>query len=404
VKRSLYLFSFLLAGSLYANDYDCCCYDPCDCCEVDCCEEYEPNLVEYRCYTPPFYDNSCVCGRALQGDVLYWYAKEMHLPYALMIEVEPSNQNDPPTLAFAPEEYSYMGTKWQPGFRFGTGWTSERDGWDGLATWTYFRSKKSSDEEVPQFGTLPMEPGEQALMNPWINPVASSMFTGQATILFNEIDAHWKLYFNQVDLEIARKYWISKGCTLRPYGGVRVAWTKSEFETFSYLNFGDPIFETDALISFQDKFTTHTLGGGLIGGFEPSWLFGGCCGFFGNVEFALLWQRDKTRKKEDYTSDNQEEVPFVSYTNKTSDIRYVMQSVLDLAAGVRWDFTWCCGRIHTTIDIGWEQHIWFDYNQLHTVADTWTLQGQGQSGFRTYDQMVSNLVLGGGFARLRLSF
>ena len=77
-----------------------------------------------------------------------------------------------------------------------------------------------------------------------------------------------------------------------------------------------------------------------------------------------------------------------------------MTPIIDLAIGFRWDETWCCDQYRTTLDLGWEHHIWFDQNHRNKNLNNFT--NGDVSGFGTYSETTGDLGLGGFVLRLRL--
>ncbi len=145
--------------------------------------------IDCECYTPAFYDLQCDWGFFIDGEFLYWYARETNLSYALKIQSKEKRKVSEETqvfigaqLVFAPQTYEHLSTKWDPGFRVGVGFNSECDGWDYRLNWTYFHNKKSNSISVsPDYittveNTTANVPNpffadnqEFLLLNPWIN-------------------------------------------------------------------------------------------------------------------------------------------------------------------------------------------------------------------------------------------
>ncbi len=89
---------------------------------------------------------------------------------------------------------------------------------------------------------------------------------------------------------------------------------------------------------------------------------------------------------------------------------FTMRAILDLAIGFRVESNICCDRFHIGLDIGWEQHIWFDHNQRFQFRDAmgglsrdsdFTELGFISAGF---DFTHTNLVYGGLAVKIRFDF
>jgi len=218
----------------YAQDTcNPCCACPCEC--KPCCVPKRKKCIDCEYYPPAYYDLQCDWGAFVTVDFLYWYAGEDNLSYRATAQrlgfegLAAENSNLQPRTSFT--SYLDIDTEWDPGFRIGLGWNSDCDGWDAFLNWTYMKntSKDSTSTDLVSvdISGLPVE-GAPYLINPWVNFEASSDFRG-LPYYFNKISAKWQLYFNQIDLEIGRKYWLSPCFTLLPYAGVLESVVKRAF-------------------------------------------------------------------------------------------------------------------------------------------------------------------------------
>jgi len=403
MKSTLLNLSLLTAsGLLSAYDYEPCCA----CCETCCVPEPEP-CIDCVCYTPQFYELQCDWGAFVSLDFLYWYARESNLAYALkVLDVTISTPGvAPEERIFAPKNYEHLDTKWDPGVRLGLGWNSECDGWDYYLTWTYFHNTKSDSVSVPNFGIdddffIPA-PGEFALINPWLNGSLSRDTNVQT---FTKIKAKWTLSFNSIDLELGRKYWLSPCFTLRPYAGLRGAWTSTNFRTKSTRTF-DTISAGFVDQDFKDRFKNRYWGVGFFGGLQPNWYFCQNFIFFANLDAALIWGKAKMTKDESFI-ETEDTTLVINYKNDSRDSFYKMQAILDLAIGLRWEECWCCDRYRTALDLGWEHHIWFNHNTRTKTVDQFELTESTftSRGFRNFEEVTDDTMFGGFVLRGRFDF
>ncbi|NGX59139.1 MAG: hypothetical protein KR126chlam3_00286 [Chlamydiae bacterium] len=133
---------------------------------------------------------------------------------------------------------------------------------------------------------------------------------------------------------------------------------------------------------------------------------------------ALLWGEYENKKREKYqvnisSQETQESIPTPIPTKQSKSEFFQMNAILDLAIGLRWEENWCCDQYRSTVDIGWKHHIWFDHNHRIKTSDfldeKFVNIGKGfptklAKGFRTYDEVTSNLSYGGLVVRLRFDF
>lgn len=406
------------------------------------CYEPEPRCIPCESYSPAFYDPPCNRGEFFDAEFLYWYATESNLPIAMEVNSVPINATDFQTY---PAQVHVLETNWDPGFRVGAGWNSRFDGWDLYLNWTWFRNKKTQTTSVDPtyfssgfftFGGVATSnvdipsPGQSALINPWINTAfiqegsipfnTTTTFFNEPMLSFDTIKAKWSILINSFDLELGRKYWLSRYCTMRPYVGVRGAWTKTCFKLHSRRNF-TPTVMVPATInrSYEDQFIDHQWGVGILAGFEPTFDLGCHFSIYGNFDASLIWGKSKDHKKMRYAESTrligtilQIGSNFASDTTSHYNQHFTMIPIVDLGLGLRWERTWCGDRYRSTIDLGWEQHVWFNFNHRYiTNGSNTTLlvgslltTGQLATTFQSFDVLNTNLYYGGGVLRLRLDF
>jgi len=424
MKKTLFALS-LVCSSLVAEGMTP--QDPCCCPCEPCCEPKPKKCIDCECYSPPFYDLQCDWGVFATVDFLYWFAKETGLTYALKTETVPSftqtggDISSSSKLQVVPRKYKSMDEQWDPGFRVGLGLNGDCDGWDLYAHWTYFHTcnKRSTSVEDSIFGAINFPLGK-SLMSPWFNPGNSSFGKTESQVsndihFFTKIKAKWRLNYNVIDLEMGRKYWLSQCMSMRPFMGIRGAWTRIHFSTTPSfdsvgLSEGKPILNE---ASYKVRFKNRFWGVGLLGGFQPDWHFG--CGFslFGNVDFALLWGDFDIKRKENtnvFLTNQQGDFALITDDLGTSKNAFsAMQAILDLGIGLRWESNFCQDRYHLGLDLGWEHHIWFDHNHRFQLrgsfeSDDTIIDEIFGLSFQHFDETYGDLVLGGLTARLRFDF
>lgn len=398
MKRQIVLPSLLASSSaLYAG----LCCDPCS--EPTCCPT-PTECIQGVAYTVPFHDLDCYSGVSIDAEFLYWYARETDLSFGAVVKNKPHNPNA--TGAFSPaalaiQKYEYLETKWDPGYRVGLGWNSSCDGWDINLNYTWMRNTKTNSASEP-FNTVNLGLMDRALINPWINGSFSSFQVGIFTSLrlFDLIQASWELCWNQIDLDLGRKYWLSQCFNFRPHAGIRGGWWKTQFQTTSTHTFDAvPNFNLAGGYTFEDRFTSKIWGVGLLAGIEPTWYFTCDFALFGKVDFSLLWGESSITKNENYTQSNSNTQSAgasngFTFTNATKENFSQMTPIFDLAIGFRWEPTWCCDRFRSTLDFGWEHHLYYDQNNRIKTSD---------NTFH-YSEEQGNLGMGVLLIRLRFDF
>lgn len=423
MKKNLLALSLLAVTGLFA-EYDNCdnCSDYCD----PCCEPKPKKCIDCVCYTPPFYDLQCDWGAFVDAEFLYWYGRESDLPFA--VEVTGVRMGFAQNAGIAnsittlnPTKVKSLDAKWAPGFRVGLGWNSSCDGWDVYLDWTWYRNKKTERTSVDSSygfssgGTSSSDfpaPGQIGLLNPWINtgviPVFSLSDQEKFTVTFDSIKTTWRLQLNSIDLELGRKYWLSPCFNLRPYVGLRGAWTKTRFSNTGTRN---PLGVATLSRKFKDRFIDRQWGVGLLAGIQPTFLLGCNVSIYGNLDGALIWGKSQSTKKESYNQSFFNGGIFVLSSFNPDNFHrefFTMVPILDVALGLRWEDTWCRDRYRTALDLGWEHHVWFDLNHRLLMNGTGSGSGGTQtsviSGFTTVDVLNTNLYYGGFVLRVRFDF
>ncbi len=364
-----------------------------------------------ECYVPNYYDLQCASGVFFYGDFLYWFANEDNLaPCVTAVGtnfiLEPGVVED---LFLNPTSVNHLGTKWDPGFRAAWGINFEDDGFDVEVNYTWFQNKKHKTFSVPGFGTsinFPFFPdvGQMALVDPWINIPFSTLPTtgaGFGPLYFQKVNAFWKLKFQQIDLQLGRKFWLGKRMAMRAYTGARGVLLTTRFNNVA------SNVSALSLISYQfsDKFKNRIWGGGILVGIQPEWHF--CQNFilFSNVDASLLWGKLKIRKKEEYNFFASGALLNTNFNTLRSNISK-MQAIWDLALGLRWEGTWC-NRIRTSLDIAWEEHILLDTNnRFKNFSQAGLTSGvlTAVNGFESFSEEEGNLMMGGAVVRFRVDF
>ena len=374
-----------------------------------CCVPQPKKCINCECYVPSYYDLQCDWGMTSYADFLYWYSNESNLPFAMVVTTVPQNPTAT-TSSIVATTTKHVGTNWDPGFRVGGGWNTGYDGWDVDANYTWYHNRQNKSVSVPNTfssGGSQFLPGngQQAIVDPWID---AAVFSTPATadpqfFLVDTVQANWKLMFNQVDLDIGRKYWLSKRFTMRPYAGGRGAWATTMFR-----NRAVRTSTTDPL-DFTDTFKNKFWGVGLMTGFQPEWHVTSCFSIFSNLDASLLWGRFKLEKDEDYSRPVAPGATPIQINNSFYTNFSKMTTMVDLAFGFRWTENWCNDRFRAYFDAGWEHHIWFDVNNRLKTSNSNLLTGLSpgpatMKGFGSFEEEVGNLSFGGLVIRARLDY
>lgn len=263
----------------------------------------------------------------LQGEALYMQAREDDLNYSILI----NSTNDGHT-----KKVTY---DWSWGFRLGTGWNFQHDGWDLLFDWTSFHTE-NTNRKMTDFTT-------NVNLVVWGDSQAS---VGIAQLAQGVA----KLRMNFFDLELGREFFVSKWLALRPFIGGRGAWVHRNFRVM-YQTLGPEIPLDKDVVHLMNRFN----GGGARIGLDTKWMMGMGWSFVADAAFSLLYGSQHLHHHQVVREINQTLVDVDHVDNTWTALR----SMMDLSLGVRWDKLFYNNRYRIALQAGWEQHVLFGFDK-----------------------------------------
>lgn len=327
-----------VAGSATAAGY----CDPCA--NYDCCEM--PDYVVY-------------------ADFLYWQANVQGLEYArtgYQFGLNPESITEQGKL-YSP------GCEWTPGFRVGAIVDLGCCEWDFFAQYTWLRPDSSCSVEGPAF----LEP-----------TILSDLILDLITPFENaSAHANFKIDFNVLDFGLGRTFNVNECFVFRPHFGFKATWQKLHYDV-TYRRVEDSVVVENIIQASQDFD-----GIGLRAGFDAAWKFSPCFSILGKFALSSLYS-DIDAPRQDNTI-----TPVIGGPTEnvviglTKNDVCTLIPVLELFLGIRWDTTVCdCYDMY--VQIGWENQVWFDYNNLVRYS----LDATGPHGNFT----LQGLTVGAGMA------
>jgi len=311
--------------------------------------------------------NAPVNPRTCNGDWVinvagfYWNAHQDGMEYAIDNNVKLQFEGDTPNVPAVLElnnlidaGYKTPDFKWDWGFKAGLGYNTTCDGWDFGITWTWYRGKANDHIEAEQ-------DDNHTLLPLW------SAFAGGfgLTLYATDIETHWKLQLNLIDLEMGREYWTSKYLSFRPFVGLRIAYINQDFEI---QHKGGSWSE---ILGFQDAYNNEVdldndfHGVGIRSGFDTVWNIGCGWGLFSNLAASIVYGRFSVAHNEETRLAMS---PFDKTTIlETKESFHASRAMVDLALGVQWSSMFCDCQYGFTAKLGWEQHLFFHQNQMWRV-------------------------------------
>lgn len=280
----------------------------------------------------------------VDADFIWWYTEIDGLGYA-MTGYDNRSANTPP----AGKLYN-PNWKWEPGFKVSLGLALGHDGWDLGAEYTWLRYGTQSGT-VTSDNLYPM----WNIANNYTNFTANPGATGSLAAASYKTSLH----FNVIDLELGRNYFVSQHLKMRPFVGLKGAWTTNDYQVTYTRRASSSANDTDLMKNNQDHW-----GIGLRTGLDTAWHFTKEWSIYGDVAFSALWSRFKvTRTDTDADSSSTNTVFNVTNTVHT------LKPVLEMGMGLRWETWFSDNDYHFLVQAGWEQQLWYEYNQHFSVYE-----------------------------------
>lgn len=278
-------------------------------------------------------------------DVLYWRTNVEGTRYTM--------SDDGTNVIPWSGQQKNISPSWDWGFRLGVGYNFDHDDWDGQIQYTYFKNTFSS---TTASGANDQVTTERAV--PWIvSGVTSSPtnYAGTATSKFN-------LFFNNLDLNLGRHYFVSSDLSLRPFIGVQTSWMWMKQET-TY---------TGNSLSGNITPDDTSLANNAIGVFEKSdfwgigpefgmgsrWILGNGFSVFGLLQGALLYGNFDVLYQCWYTPDTTRN--WVSINADKHQFAPNARGTL----GIRYDKYISNDTQHIMISLGYDAQYWWSMNQM----------------------------------------
>ncbi|MCH9630953.1 MAG: hypothetical protein S4CHLAM37_09640 [Chlamydiia bacterium] len=335
----------------------------------------------------------------LFADYLYWTAREDGLGY-IQSGVTITDDRDVyvrDSTALAPVltqgKTHYVSPKFDSGFKGGLGFDMGHDGWDLMATYTWFRTKQN--------GKATNDPNTlgKKLVPIWSFSQASRL--QNVSFSFANNKASWTYRLNNIDLSIGRSFFVSPYLILRPHVGLKGTWQKQKYN-IKYNDITGTREENDATIAtsgyYHIRFDQKYWGVGLRGGLESAYQFNQNFGIYGNFAVATLWGQFDVKRK-DHCEDSETSttgdvssvttIPLSLVTNAENNF-HSLNGVFELELGLRYDVWFSDNDYRFRIQAGWENQLWLAQNQFKDFSEANALYG--------------NLVFQGLSARIRFDF
>jgi len=377
---------------------------------------YPGDCKHCYCLGPENYGvNAPVCPKTCNGDWMptiagfYWNSHQDGMEFAIKNNVQFPEITlpiitpvvDGSILALnnlVDAEYKNPHFKWDFGFKVGIGYCTTCDGWDFGVEWTWYRGKANSHIES--------ESSDNTTLLPLYSAFAS---VAGGPLYASDIDAHWELKLNLIDIELGRNFWTSKYLSIRPFIGLRIAYLDQDYKIEnkggSFGSFGEPTGLTQDAVNNEVCIENDYHGVGVRGGLDSTWNFGCGWALYGNLAASIVYG------KFDIDSEETNRLAISPHTKtKVADWEdnfRASRAMLDLALGVQWAGMFCDCQYGFRIALGWEHHMFFDQNQMwriNRIGDGSNTVLPNTSGENVYHQRRGDLDTQGWTLTVDFSF
>lgn len=307
-------------------------------------------------------------GWRISVDVLYWQTKVGGTEYAVGL-------NGYTNSTFARKYYVQEPRfQWDFGFKVGAGYNFEHDGWESNLEYTYFRN--NAHDHVAQ-NHLP-----SAVLSPIIDEAAilgapnfdTALSAGGLLPYATEGKAYVRNKYDNLKLDLARDFFVSKYLSVKPSFGVQATWINLR-RNVKFTGGGTAFTAIDNNYSSQmavtKTYTARGLGSNFVREYARSEFFGigpkagvdtrwhlveNFC-FYANTEAALLFGRFKLDRALTNTAQTGNSLDgYFSFHRLNPTVRF------DL--GVTYDKYMMCDTQHLGISLGYENVYYWDVNYI----------------------------------------
>lgn len=266
------------------------------------------------------------------ADLLFWHLSEGGADYCLAAE-KPGTQSQLPSSG----KVMHSHFDWDFGFRTGVGYNLEHDAWDGYLNFTWFHTSASDSTHRQKNGGLNPQKGFAIIENA------------------KKMSSHWDVHYYVLDLEVGRRYFVSKFLAFRPEFGVESAWI-CQRRRYSIRKDVNP----QTGVMGENIYGKNNFWGiGPRCGVEGTWYFGRRFSLLGALNAALLWGRfDDHLKETELTSRGK-----VKAVDINGDFHRLAPNV-QMKLGFGWDSNINDDQNHLGIYLSYEFQYWWRQNQF----------------------------------------
>ena len=314
-------------------------------------------------------------GFYVTGDFLYWQPDVDGTEYAFKYKSTAGAGTD----FVSNGKLKGIQFDYEPGFKLGAGYTTDYDDWDVYACWTWLRASETDH-------VINSHPGEDIIAPLWFP--ASLNITNNYFGSAKEATGKWEMHYNTLDLNLGRKYFLSKAITFRPHIGLRTAWIDQTFK--SELRGLD--YDEGKATEFHGS--NDFWGIGLRTGIQMQFFFDKNWSLYANGAGALLFgEFDLSQHTKGFFLNAPIGLiePYQELFHESNEL-HRLRANLEVGAGFMWETFFNKDKFHFSIAAGWDFVEWFRQNELrqcvgyngNNLGDATNINQEGDLGLQGF--------------------
>jgi len=353
-KTLLSLFALTTTMGFGIGRNDGCPPEPPAKCNLDTCQRCHCLGPETFAVNAPVRPLTCNGDLFINISGFYWKANEDGLEYAIENDNSAALIMGENNHILVNSDFKSPNFDWEFGFKAGFGYNSPCDGWDIGLYWTRYDGRASSHIEAEDLDS-------QSILPIWSNLYAPTF--GGISIFATDSKTDWKLQLNLIDIELGRESWNSRYLTLRPHVGIRLGYIDQDYDI---IYSGGSWSDSNILATGNVKLENDFKGVGLRGGLDSIWNLG--CGWALYADFALSLMNGRFKIDHEESLRGTESPFNKDKLLETSNSFHSTKMIADFAFGLQWSSLICDCKYGLLVALGYEQHLFFDQNQLWRIA------------------------------------
>lgn len=263
------------------------------------------------------------------AEALLFHLRQDDMPVGYLTNVA---SNPVSGSTYTDQQFHYR-QHWRWGFRLVLGYHFQHDFWDLEADYLRFTAVYNRGIIIPSSSPLRLVSGVEV----------DKIFTAN-----NQAGSfRWSVNLNQWDLLQTKTFLFSKYFRFKPGLGLRNLILGQGFTT-NIIN--------ENSLELSSKNSIHFWGMGVLATFDTIWSLNRQFSIYGKLGLSSLFGHYSNRLKDQISLE-----PSSVYYPKT--LQKISKSCLDLAIGAQYDKNFYDDKFHLGINIGFEQHTYFNMNK-----------------------------------------